>query len=140
MTTSTAPVPIKTQRVGSALLIIDGDKILLGKRAKNPGFGNWVLPGGKVEWGETHIQAAIRGGREELGLDVEPIRLAGKGVYYMTNGDVQRVIVYNIARAVGGTLTPSSDISEARYFIREELKNLGVGGSSAEVLKDEGWL
>ena len=137
---TTAVASVKTQRVGSALLIVKDDTILLGKRAKEPGYGAWVLPGGKVEWGETHLQAAKREAMEELGLEVEPLRLAGKGVYYLMSGEVQRIIVYNIVKPVGGTLRPSSDTSEARYFSRSELKSLNLSGAVAEVLKDEGWL
>jgi 8-oxo-dGTP diphosphatase len=67
-------------RVGSALVIVDGDRVLLGRRAKHPNFGRWVLPGGKVEFGETHEIAAKREAKEELNLDVDLLQLAGKGV------------------------------------------------------------
>ena len=127
-------------RIGSAVLIIEGDKILLGRRNKKLGFGQWVLPGGKIEFGETHIQAAIREAKEELGLEVEIVRLAGNSLYYIIRPDEHRIIVYSIARVLKGVITPSSDISEAYFFTRDQLKDLGVTSVVAQVLKDEGWI
>jgi 8-oxo-dGTP diphosphatase len=130
----------KKTRTGSAVLIIEDDKILLGKRNKEPGFGEWVLPGGKIEFGETHIQAARREAKEEVGLDIEIVRLAGKVLYYILRPDNHRIIIYSIARRVGGDIVPSSDISEAKFFTRAQLKELKLTSVVAEVLTDEGWI
>lgn len=130
----------KAIRVGSAVLIIEGDKILLGRRNKEPYFGRWVLPGGKIEYGETHQQAAIREAKEELGIDIDVLRLAGRGIYYILSPDEHRMIVYSIARLLGGKMSPSTDISEARFFTRDELKNLDITPVVREVLRDEGWI
>ena len=130
----------KTTRLGSAVLITEGDRILLGRRNKEPNFGKWVLPGGKIEFGETHIQAAYREAKEELGLEIEIIRLAGNRLYYIIEPDEHRIIVYSIARVVKGDISPSSDISEARFFTRDELKNIEITPVVTQVLRDEGWL
>lgn len=130
----------KAIRVGSAVLIIEGDKILLGRRNKDPYFGRWVLPGGKIEYGETHQQAAIREAKEELGVEIEVIRLAGKGIYYIFSTDEHRMIVYSIARLTEEKISPSTDISEARFFTRDELKNLDITPVVHEVLRDERWI
>lgn len=53
---------------GAGIFFTDGDKVLLLKRSeKGDGQGTWGLPGGKVEDGETLIDAAIREAKEECG-------------------------------------------------------------------------
>lgn len=130
----------KRIRIGSAVLIISGNKILLGKRNKEPNFGGWVLPGGKIEFGETHQEAAIREAQEELGIKVKIDRLAGNGIYHLIDGDTHRIIIYNIASHVDGEIKPSSDISEARFFSRDDLKSLNITPIVRKVLEDEKWL
>jgi len=127
-------------RIGSAVLIIDKSCILLGKRHKEPEFGKWVLPGGKIEFGETHVQAAIREAKEELGVNIEPQGLAGKGIYYLMSQSKQRIIIYNFAKYISGELKPSSDISEAKFFNKEELKQLDISDIVKTVLQDTGWM
>ena len=51
--------------------------MLIVRRARPPAHGLYTLPGGGVELGETLEQAAVREVREETGLDIEPIALAG---------------------------------------------------------------
>ena len=54
-----------------AAVIFQGDKVLLAKRASEPSKGQWSLPGGIIEVGETHIAALKREIREEAGLEIE---------------------------------------------------------------------
>ena len=49
----------------------EAGEILLIKRGKPPQYGRWMVPGGRLEWGETLEEAAIREGREETGIDME---------------------------------------------------------------------
>ena len=55
----------------------DGERVLLLRRAIEPGYGKWVFPGGFVDRGEVVEQAAIREAREETGLDVTLVALLG---------------------------------------------------------------
>lgn len=55
----------------SAVYIVNGDNILLMHRQNNKSQGNkWGIPGGKVDKGETPLQAAIREVKEETGFDI----------------------------------------------------------------------
>ena len=131
---------MKKIRVGSAVLIVKDDKILLGKRKKTPNFGKWVLPGGKIEFGETHQEAGVREAKEELGLDISIEGLAGNGLYYLTHDETHRIIIYSYAKPLSDVISASSDISEARFFTKEELINLDISDIVLEVLKDSNWV
>jgi ADP-ribose pyrophosphatase YjhB (NUDIX family) len=94
-------------------------KILLIRRTDN---GNWALPGGGVDIGESLPQAAIRETREETGIDCEITGLSGiytdpgHVILYTSNGEVrQEFSVVLTARATGGQPTPSSETSEVRW-------------------------
>ncbi len=61
-------------KVGVAILIKRNNKILLGKRLAQAGFGQWGLPGGHLEFGESLTDAAKRELLEETGLTVDSLK------------------------------------------------------------------
>jgi 8-oxo-dGTP diphosphatase len=67
-----AAAVFRARRREQRSVVIDASRILLVRRAKDPGRGLWCLPGGRQELGETVAQAAVREAREETGLAVEP--------------------------------------------------------------------
>lgn len=60
--------------VGIGVLIIKDEKILLGKRNKNPGKNTYSLPGGKLEFGESFEECARREVKEETGLEIKEFK------------------------------------------------------------------
>jgi 8-oxo-dGTP diphosphatase len=89
-----------------------GGRLVLVRRAIEPGYGKWVFPGGYVDRGEPLTTAAIREAREECGLDV---RLDGLVNIYSYAGRAPVIIVY-AATAVGGTLAADEECLEAAEF------------------------
>lgn len=85
-----------TVRVGVGVIVLKDNKILLGKRNdENPlGGGSWTCPGGKIEFGETIINAIKRETEEETGIKLNEIKLASVsgntayGNHYVTLGFV----------------------------------------------------
>ena len=92
-------------------------RIVLVRRAIEPGYGKWVYPGGYVDRGELVKDAAVREAREEAGLQVRLERLIN---VYSYPGRAPVVIVY-AATIVGGTLMVDDEGLEARFFRAEEI-------------------
>jgi 8-oxo-dGTP diphosphatase len=95
----------------------DNDRIVLVKRAIEPGYGKWVYPGGYVDRGELVRDAAVREAREESGLHVRLGRLIN---VYSYPGRAPVVIVYE-ATIAGGTLCADDECLEARLFEPHEI-------------------
>jgi 8-oxo-dGTP diphosphatase len=126
-------------RVGSAVLITNGDQIVLGRRGKQPQFGKWVLPGGKVQPFEPLDAAARREALEETGLKIRITERSG--VFEVINEpDEHRLIVYSMAEVDGGRLLAGSDLLEVRWFSRHELDHLDTTPLIRSVLESAGWL
>lgn len=93
------------------------DRIVLVRRAIEPGFGLWVFPGGYVDRGERVEEAAIREALEESGLHVRLDRLVNIFSYA---GRSPIIIVY-AATAIGGELTIDDESSEVALFHAHEI-------------------
>jgi 8-oxo-dGTP diphosphatase len=65
----------KLIKIGCEILVIKGDKLLLGKRKNAYGMGSWGLPGGHLEFGEKLVDAAKRELEEETGVREENLTL-----------------------------------------------------------------
>ncbi len=87
----------------------EASRIVLVKRAIEPGYGKWVFPGGYVDRGEALTVAAIREAREESGLE---IRLDGLVNIYSYPGRAPVIVVY-AATALSGALAPDEESLEA---------------------------
>jgi len=129
----------RVPRIGSAVVVISGDRVLLGVRGKEPNRGKWILPGGKVEPFETIEAAAKREIKEETGLEIEVDGPVAIKEIINPPGE-HRVIVYNSARPVAGDLSASSDLEDVRFCSRAELKSLDLSDAVRDVLRDLGWL
>ena len=86
--------------------------VVLVRRGSEPYEGQWALPGGFVEVGETVKQAAVREAAEETGLAVEVSELVG--VYSEPDRDPRghNVSVAFLARVLSGQMQAASDAAE----------------------------
>lgn len=111
----------------SAAIVRDGE-VLIVRRARPPAEGLYTLPGGAVEAGETLAQALEREVREETGLTIAPVGLAGEREVIVRDTDnrVVRhfVILAFAARWIAGEPTLSDELSEARWMRPAELAGL----------------
>ena len=95
----------------------DDDRLVMVRRAIEPGYGLWVFPGGYVDRGEEVTGAAVREAREEAGLDVELERLVN--IYSYAHRSL--IVLVYAARMVGGELCTDEECLEARLFRPDEL-------------------
>ena len=103
---------------GVGAIVFKGNDVLLIKRGRPPGKGDWSLPGGAVELGESAKAALVREVREETGLEVVPKKLIA--VVDIIGRDGGGAVRHHYAVAdykcevSGGTLKAGGDAAEAR--------------------------
>ena len=121
----------------SAAIIRDGH-VLLVRRARAPAEGLFTLPGGKVELGETLHDAVAREAREETGLRIESVALAGTREVIQRDGEnrVERhfVILAFAARWLAGEPALNAELADARWLRPSELKTLWTTEGLAEIV------
>ncbi|MDQ3486319.1 MAG: NUDIX hydrolase [Acidobacteriota bacterium] len=95
----------------------DDDRLVMVRRAIEPGYGLWVFPGGYVDRGEEVTAAAIREAREEAGIDVRLEKLVN--IYSYARRSL--IVLVYAGRMVGGELCTDEECLEARLFHPDEL-------------------
>ena len=123
---------------GVGVVVWHGERVLLVQRARPPRQGQWSLPGGGQQLGETLTDAARREVREEAGLEVELgeviatldliERDAGGRVRY------HYVLIDFVAEAASAELRPGDDAAAARWFTLEEAERLGLWSETLRVI------
>jgi len=119
-------------------VVLEGDRVLLVKRAKEPGKGTWSIPGGVVGLGEGLRQALRREILEETGLLVKPLGLVDVAERILMEGhrvQYHYIILDYVCIVEGGSLHSSSDAQEARWFLPEEIPDLGLHPQALQIIE-----
>jgi 8-oxo-dGTP diphosphatase len=117
-------VHFRSPKVGVSLLVEDRGRILLVRRAFEPGRGKWSLPSGFVEWDEPPEVAAARECEEETSLLLSDLELVEVNHYADDYRGPGINLVYR-GRVASGQLLPGDDASEALFFSRADLPPAG---------------
>jgi len=111
--------------VGVGAVIVQDGKVLLVKRRHEPMAGQWSLPGGAVEVGETLEACLVREMREETGLEIAvgPVIEVLDRITRDGDGRVMYhfVLVDYLCWPTGGSLSPDSDVADAVFADPREL-------------------
>ena len=125
--------------VGVGAVIVDhAARVLLVKRRFEPLAGQWSLPGGAVDVGETLQASVIRETLEETGLEVEvgPVIEVFDRIMHDAGGRVQYhyVLVDYVCRPVGGTLAAASDVADVAWADPWALGEYQLTGKAVAVI------
>lgn len=120
-----------------AIVLKDG-RVLLARRAKEPSYGLWSVPGGAVRVGEGLRVATQREIREECGIEVDltDVIEVVERIVRDESGRIQYhyVIVDYLAQWVNGSLAPSAEVLEARWVPPGDFPQYQMTVGTAEVI------
>lgn len=131
-------------RIGVGAIVIHEDRILLIKRAAEPGRGLWAIPGGTLKLGETLRECAAREILEETGVIVA----VGECIYVFDlieqdhDGSVKfHFAVLDFAAVyLSGETKAGDDAADAGWFSPEELNDIAVSQNTLKALYSIGFL
>jgi len=126
--------------VGVGAVIVKDGKILLVKRAFEPGAGKWSIPGGLVELGEKLSEACEREAEEETGIGIEVLELIN--AFDMVDRDEQGKIKYHyvlidfLAKPVGGEERPNAEVTDMKWVTHREAKAMDLTRTARRALDE----
>jgi 8-oxo-dGTP diphosphatase len=132
--------------VGVGGVIIDQGRALLIRRGSEPLLGEWSIPGGMLELGETLEEGVARELREETGLTVRVIELIEvfDRIYVESTAGAQEgkkgprfhyVIVDYLCERIAGEAVAGSDVTEVALASEEELGKYKLTETATRILK-----
>jgi 8-oxo-dGTP pyrophosphatase MutT (NUDIX family) len=136
-----APQPNSLVPASGVLVADEQGRVLLQRRRDT---GQWAIPMGKQEFGETPSECAIRETLEETGILTEITGILGVysdpgHIVAYTDGEIrQEYEVILLGRPITGTPTVNDEASEVAWFTPEELKGLDIHPTQWRQLRD--WL
>jgi 8-oxo-dGTP diphosphatase len=125
--------------IGIGAIMLEGDRVLMAQRGKQPLMGYWSLPGGAVETGESLAIAVRREVLEETGLEVRPAGVleiferimrdeAGAVEYHF-------VLIDYVCKIEGGALCAGDDVCRVEWVRRRDLPALQITEGTLGVIE-----
>ena len=128
-----------TPELAVSAAVFRGGEILVVRRTGSPAKGLWTLPGGRVEVGETLVEAVRREVAEETSLVIDVVGLAGYREIILPSavGDRGRhfVILPFAARWMSGEVALNEELGEARWLQIDAVKDLPTTEGLFEILQ-----
>lgn len=125
--------------VGVGVIVWRGDRLLLIRRGRAPRLGQWSLPGGAQEVGETVFQAAVREVREETGLTVRPTAVVTVVDAITRDGEGRVEYHYTLIEVAAdweaGEAACADDALEARWATVDEAASLVPWDETERVIR-----
>ena len=116
---------------------IDAGRLLMVRRGRGPAAGDWSLPGGRVEAGETLAEAVVRELEEEAGIE----GVCGPMIGWVERIDADHhfvILDFSVDVLEGTEPVAGDDASEARWVPLEEIAELNVVAGLLEFLHEHG--
>lgn len=126
--------------IGIGLVAFRGDDVLLVRRGKPPRMGEWSVPGGAQIVGEPAEQTARRELREEAGIEVGSLVLAGVVDALELDAAGRPRFHYTIVDYAGewvsGHPVAGDDVTDARWFSPAELPGLELWDEAIRIIAE----
>jgi len=131
--------PAGRPQVCVGAICVDADRLLLVRRGRGPAAGEWSVPGGRVEGGETLAEAVVRELAEETGLEGVCDRFVG---WVERIGPGHHFVILDFAVTVLDDHPPEAgdDAAEAGWVPLSDVADLALVDGLAEFLHDHGVL
>lgn len=115
-----------------------GLEVLLIRRGRAPWAGEWSIPGGRQEWGESVRETAIREVREETAVEITNLSLLDvvDGITHGADGHVDKhwTLVDFRADWVSGDLRPGDDAADAKWVSVTDLDHYRLWGETRRII------
>lgn len=123
--------------VAVGAVVVDHDRLLLVQRGKAPAEGLWSVPGGRVEHGETLMEATVRELHEETGLEGVCGRLIDWGEYF--EGEHHSIVFdFEVTLVGDDQAVAGDDAVDARWVDLPDVGEMALVDGLAELLYDAG--
>lgn len=120
-------------------MIVHEGRVVIVQRGTEPLKGQWSIPGGALEIGETLRQCAAREALEETGLTVEAgeVLEVFDAIYAEPDGRIRYhyVLIDFACRLLGGELRAGGDAVQAKWIMPQELENYEVAETARKVIR-----
>ncbi|MCC6471940.1 MAG: NUDIX hydrolase [Alphaproteobacteria bacterium] len=124
--------------VGIGVVVFRADQVLLIRRGKPPRLGQWSLPGGLQELGETVFQAAVREVREECAVAIEPISIIDIVDAITPDADGRVRFHYTLVEVLAewraGAPVAGDDAMDAAWFDPRDVGSLGMWEQTTRII------
>ena len=128
------PPPTPRALVAAGAVVVDPlERVLLVRRARPPAIGEWSLPGGRVQEGESPGSAAVRELREETMVDGRVVASLGV-IEIEREGFAFSIHEFLVAPMSEGPARAGDDAADVRWAHRSELESLGVRADAIAVV------
>lgn len=122
--------------IGVGMVVFKGAQVLLVQRARPPRAGQWSLPGGRQEWGETALQAGLRELSEETGVTAEPQGLVDVVDLIDRPAGLHYTLVDYAAHWTAGTpRAADAESLDARFWPLDALVRLSLWDETVRVIQ-----
>lgn len=127
-------LPTPVPAVG--IVCLRGDEVLLIRRGKPPGQGEWSLPGGRIEPGERAVDAGLRELREETGIEAEIVGLIDVVDGLFPEAGRHYVLIDYAARWTAGEPVAGDDALESCFVPLDQADALLEWSETRRVIRE----